>query len=126
MMSGIIARVIFASLLGEAILGTAINNLNVQHKTGLSQQLTLLNPLAQAQLNKSKNYYLNLGQSESVAQKNAEKNLSNQTAKSSMMLAYKDIYLVMSVVCFFPILILLLFKIARRPIGSVSVEPIPF
>jgi MFS transporter, DHA2 family, multidrug resistance protein len=126
MMSGVIARVIFASLLGGAILGTAINNLNVQHKTGLSQQLTTLNPLAQAQLNKSKYYYLSQGQSESNAQKNAEKNLSNQTAKSSLMLAYKDIYLVMSVLCFFPILILLLFKIARRPVGSVGVEPIPF
>lgn len=126
MMSGVIARVIFASLLGGAIFGTFISNLNVQHKTGLSQQLTALNPFAQAQLNKSRNYYLSQGLSAGEAQKNAEKNLSNQTAKSSLMLAYKDIYLVMSVLCFFPILILLLFRLARRPIGSVDVEPIPF
>lgn len=126
MMSGVIARVIFASLLGGALLGTFISNLNVHHKTGLSQQLTVLNPLAQAQLNKSKNYYLSQGLSAGEAQKNAEKNLSNQTAKSSMMLAYKDIYLVMTALCFFPILILLLFRLARRPIGSVAVEPIPF
>ena len=126
MMSGVIARVIFASLLGGAILGTFVSNLNVQHKTGLSQQLSVLNTLAKAQLNKSKNYYLSQGLSNSEAQKSAEKNLSNQTAKSSMMLAYKDIYLIMSALCFFPILVLLLFKIARRPIGSVAVEPIPF
>jgi DHA2 family multidrug resistance protein len=126
MMSGVIARVIFASLLGGAILGTFISNLNVQHKSDLSQQLSADNPLAQAQLNKSKYYYLSQGQSASQAQKNAEKNLSNQTSRTSLLLAYKDIYLVMAVLCFFPIVILLLFKIARRPIGRVSVEPIPF
>ena len=126
MMSGVICRVVFASLLGGAILGTFISNLNVQHKTGLSQQLSALNPMAQAQLNKTKYYYLSKGSSADQAQKNAEKSLSNQTAKSALMLAYKDIYLVMTALCFFPILILLLFKIARRPIGSVVVEPIPF
>ena len=126
MMSGVIARVIFATLLGGAFLGTFISGLNIQHKIGLSQQLSAVNPLAQAQLNKSKYYYLSQGQSENQAQKNAEKNLSNQTAQASLLLAYKDIYLVMTALCFFPILILLLFKIARRPIGRVSVEPIPF
>jgi DHA2 family multidrug resistance protein len=60
------------------------------------------------------------------AQKKAEKSLSNQTAQASMMLAYKDIYLVMAALCFFPILILLLFRLGRRPVGRVDVEPIPF
>jgi DHA2 family multidrug resistance protein len=126
MMSGVIARAVFASLLGGAILGTFISNLNVQHKTGLSQQLSPLNTMAQAQLNKKKNYYMLQGLSADEAQKNAEKSLSNQTSQSALMLAYKDIYLVMAALCFFPILILLLFRIGRRPIGSVAVEPIPF
>lgn len=126
MMSGVICRVVFASLLGGALLGTFISNLNIHHKTGLSQQLSPLNPMAQAKLNKTKNYYLSQGASANQAQKNAEKSLSNQTAQSSLMLAYKDIYLVMIALCFFPILVLLLFRLARRPIGSVTVEPIPF
>lgn len=126
MMSGVISRAVIASLLGGAILGTFISNMNIQHKTGLSQQLSALNPKAQAQFNKSKNYYLQQGLSAGEAEKKAEKNLSNQTSQSALMLAYKDIYLVMAALCFFPILVLLLFKIGRRPIGSVAIEPIPF
>ena len=126
MMSGVISRAVFASLLGGAILGTFISNINVQHKTGLSQQLSELNSEAKAQLDKNKNIYMLKGLSAWEAQKKAEKSLSNQTSQSAMMLAYKDIYLVMAALCFFPILVLLVFRLGRRPIGRVDVEPIPF
>jgi len=126
MMSGVIARVVFATLLGGAILGTFINDTKVQHKTGLSQQLSALNQQAQKKLSNTKNYYLSQGASQVEAQKMAEKSLSNQTSQSALLLAYKDIYLVMSAICFLPIFILLLFKLGRRPIGRVEVEPIPF
>ena len=126
MMSGIVSRVIIATLLGGAILGTFINDAKVQHKTGLSQQLSAVNQQAKKKLDNTKNYYLHQGMSEVEAQKMAEKNLSNQTTQSSLLLAYKDIYLVMSAICFLPIFILLLFKLGRRPIGRVDVEPIPF
>ncbi|RED23695.1 DHA2 family multidrug resistance protein [Flavobacterium cutihirudinis] len=125
MMSGIIAQAVIASLLGSAILGTYISNLNVHHKTGLSQQFTPMNQEAQKQLNNSKNKFLYLGQSEAEATKNAEKSLYNQTSQAAILLAYKDIYLVMSAICFLPIFIILLFKLWRRPIGRVEVEPIP-
>jgi DHA2 family multidrug resistance protein len=125
MMSGIIAQAIFASLLGSAILSTFISNLNIQHKTGLSQQLSEVNLMAQKQLENSKRNFLFMGLSESEAQKKAEKSLSNSTSQASILLAYKDIYLVMSAVCFLPIFIILLFKIWRRPIGRVETEPIP-
>jgi DHA2 family multidrug resistance protein len=125
MMTGIIAQAIFASLLGSAVLGTLISNLNVQHKTGLSQQLTAVNQLAQKQLASTKRNYLYMGASESEAQKKAERSLSNKTAQASILLAYKDIYLVMSAICFLPVFIILLFKLGRRPIGNVEVEPIP-
>jgi DHA2 family multidrug resistance protein len=82
--------------------------------------------MAKAQLNKNKNYYMIQGLSAWEAQKKAEKSLSNQTSQSALMLAYKDIYLVMAALCFFPILVLLLFRLGQRPIGSVEVEPIPF
>lgn len=126
MMSGVISRVVFATLLGGAVLGTAISNLNVQHKTGLSQQLSAVNQQASKKLINTKNYYLHQGVSEVEAQKMAEKSLSNQTSQASILLAYKDIYLVMSAICFLPVVIILLFCLARRPIGRVEVEPIPF
>jgi DHA2 family multidrug resistance protein len=77
-------------------------------------------------MNNTKYYYLHQGMSEVDAQKMAEKSLSNKTTQASILLAYKDIYLVMSALCFLPIIILLLFKLGRRPIGRVAVEPIPF
>jgi MFS transporter, DHA2 family, multidrug resistance protein len=126
MMSGIIARVIIATLLGGAILGTFISNIKVQHKTGLSQQLSAVNQQAANKLTNTKNYYLHQGASQVDAQKMAERSLSNQTSQASILLAYKDIYLVMSAICFLPIFILLLFRLARRPIGRVELEPIPF
>lgn len=126
MMSGIISRVVIATLIGGAILGTFINDIKTQHKTGLSQQLSALNLQAQKSVNNTKYYYLHQGFSEVESQKMGEKNLSNQTTQSSLLLAYKDIYLVMSAICFFPILILLLFRLGRRPIGRVDAEPIPF
>ncbi|HWR93894.1 MAG TPA: hypothetical protein VN192_01690 [Flavobacterium sp.] len=126
MMSGIISRVIIATLIGGAILGTFINDTKTQHKTGLSQQLSPLNQQAQKSVTNTKNYYLYQGLSEVEAQNMADKNLSNQTSQTSLLLAYKDIYLVMSAICFLPIFILLLFKLGRRPIGRVEVEPIPF
>jgi DHA2 family multidrug resistance protein len=125
MMSGIIAQAIFAGLLGSAILGTFVSNLNVQHKTGLSQQLTAVNQLAQQQLANTKRNYLFMGLSEAEAQKKAERSLSNKTAQASVLLAYKDIYLVMSAVCFLPIFIILIFKLWRRPLRRVELEPIP-
>jgi len=125
MMSGIIAQAVFASLLGGAILGTFISNMNIQHKTGLSQQLTMTNKQAENQLASSKRNFLFMGLSDAEAQKKAEKSLSNQTAQTAMLLAYKDIYLVMSAICFLPIFIILLFKLWRRPIGKVEAEPIP-
>lgn len=126
MMSGIIARVIIATLLGGAILGTFINDTKTQHKTGLSQQLSAVNQQAKQSMTNTKNYYLHQGMSAVEAQKMAEKSLSSKTSQASILLAYKDIYLVMSAFCFLPIIILLLFKLGRRPIGRVAIEPIPF
>jgi DHA2 family multidrug resistance protein len=125
MMSGIIARVFFATLLGGAILSTLVSNINVQHKTGLSQQLSSGNQQAAKKLSNTKNYYLHQGASEVEAQNMAERSLANQTSKAAILLAYKDIYLVMTAICFLPIIILLLFKLGRRPIGKVALEPIP-
>ncbi|MBC7846098.1 MAG: MFS transporter [Flavobacterium sp.] len=125
MMSGVVSRVIFATLLGGALLGTFISNTKAQHKTGLSQQLSAVNQQAVKKLSNTKNYYLYQGLSEVDAQIMAERSLGNQTSQASILLAYKDIYVVMSAICFLPIFILLLFKLGRRPIGRVELEPIP-
>ncbi len=126
MMSGIISRVIIATLLGGAILGTFISNTKAQHKTGLSQQLSPENFEAQKSVNQTKAYYLHQGLSQVEAQKMGERNLDNKTSQAALLLAYKDIYLVMSAICFLPIFVILLFRLGRRPIGRVEVEPIPF
>ena len=125
MMSGVICRVVLATMLGGAILGTLISNANIQHKTGLSQQLTPTNQLAENQLIQTKNVYLHKGLSEKEAQKMAEKSLSNQTSQAAILLAYKDIYLALSAICFLPVLVILIFRLGRRPLGRVEVEPIP-
>ena len=125
MMSGIIAQAVFAGLLGSAVLGTFVSGLNIQHKTGITQQFSAVNQEAQKQIAGAKRNFLYKGMSEAQAQKMAEKSLSNKSAQAAMLLAYKDIYLVMSAVCFFPILIILLFKLWRRPLGRVDTEPIP-
>lgn len=125
MMTGIIAQAVIAGLLGSAILGTFISNLNLQHKTGLSQQLTAVNFPAQQQLAAAKRNFLFMGLSQAEAQKKAEKSLSNKTTQASILLAYKDIYLVMAAICFFPIFIILSFKLWRRPLKRVELEPIP-
>jgi DHA2 family multidrug resistance protein len=125
MMSGVISQTVLATLLGGAILSTVLSNTNVQHKTGLSQQLSAVNKQAGRQLNQTKNYYLSIGQSQAEAQKNAEKSLSNKTSRDAMLVTYKDIYLVMAAVSFFPILIILLFKLGQRPFDRVIIEPIP-
>ena len=126
MMSGIVARVIIATLLGGAILGTFISNTRTQHKTGLSQQLSPENFQAQKSLTNTKDYYLHQGLSQVEAQKMAERSLANKTSQPALLLAYKDIYLVMTAICFLPIFVLLLFRLGRRPIGRVAIEPIPF
>jgi DHA2 family multidrug resistance protein len=125
MMSGVISQTVLATLLGGAILSTVLSNTNLQHKTGLSQQLSAVNKQAGRQLNQTKNYYLSIGQSQAEAQKNAEKSLYNKTSRDAMLVTYKDIYLVMAAVSFFPILIILLFKLGQRPFGKVTIEPIP-
>lgn len=125
MMSGVISQTVLAVLLGGAILGTILSNTNIHHKTGLSQQLSAVNVQASQQLNQTRNYYLHIGQSPAEAQKNAEKSLSNATSRDAMLLAYKDIYLVMAAVSFLPVFFILIFRLGQRPLGRVSVEPIP-
>lgn len=125
MMSGVISQTVLATLLGGAVLSTILANTNVQYKTGLSHQLSAVNLQANQHLSKTKNYYLLVGQSQAEAQKNAEKSLSNSTSQDAMLLAYKDIYLIMAAVSFLPIFFILLFKFGQRPLGRVAVEPIP-
>lgn len=125
MMSGVISQTVFATLLWGAVLSTITSNLNIQHKTGLSQQLSEINHSAKNELEKSKKTFSYMGLSQLEAQKKAEKSLSNKTSQAAILLAYKDIYLVMSLISFLPVFLILLFRFGLRPIGKVSVEPIP-
>jgi DHA2 family multidrug resistance protein len=125
MMSGVIARVIFALLLGGSVLSTYVSKLNTLHNTGISQQITEGNKAADSQYDKARNYYLSKGLKQGEADKHADDSFRYETGKSSLMLAYKDIYLVITAGSFITALTILLLKIGRRPVQKVEVEPIP-
>lgn len=125
MMSGIIARVVLATLLGGSILSTFISNTTTLHKTGISQQLTTGNAAAATKYNNTKNYYLAQGLKPTEADKMADNPLQSEMREPATLLAYKDIYLVMAVISFLPILLILFFRIGRRPLQSVEVVPLP-
>jgi DHA2 family multidrug resistance protein len=126
MMSGVMARIVLASLLGGSVLSTFIANTIAQHKTGIGQQFSLGNKAAVAKHTQSKNHYLAIGLKPSKADKMADNPLQNEMAKPATLLTYKDIYLVMAAISFVPILIILFSRIGRRSLHSIEVEPIPF
>jgi len=125
MMSGIIARVVVATMLGGAVLSTYISNTTTLHKTGISQQLTVNNPEAVVKQKNARNYYLMQGLKSSAADKMADNPLQGEMREPATLLAYKDIYLVMAGISFFPILLLLYSKAGKHPLRSIEVVPLP-
>ena len=125
MMSGIIARLVIATILGGAVLSTFIFNTTTQHQTGISQQLTSGNEAAVLKHTNTKNYYLSQGLKTAEADKMADNPLQSEIKKSATLLAYKDIYLVMAAISFLPMLLLVILRIGRRPLQSIEVEPLP-
>ena len=125
MMSGVIARIVFATMLGASVLTTIVSRLTVMHTTGISQQITPGNEAAEEKYENSRNYYLSQGLKASEADKMADNPLRHDMQKPAAMLAYKDIYLVMAVISTIPALLIVFFRLGRRPLRKVEVEPIP-
>jgi DHA2 family multidrug resistance protein len=125
MMSGISARIVFATILGGSVLSTIVSNTTTLHKTGISQQLTKGNLEAAAKQQSAKNYYLSQGLKSTEADKMADNPLQSEMKEPATLLAYKDIYLVMAAVSFLPVLLLTFSGIGRRPLQSIEVEPLP-
>ncbi len=125
MMSGIISRVVVATILGGAVLTTLISNTTTQHTTGISQQITSGNADATLNYKKTKSYYLSQGLNPVEADKMADNPIQSEIKKSATLLTYKDIYLVMAAICFLSILLLVFLRIGRRPLQSIEVEPLP-
>jgi MFS transporter, DHA2 family, multidrug resistance protein len=125
MMSGIIARIVFALILGGSILSTFITNTTTQHKTGISQQLTPENENAAMEYRNTKIYYISKGLKPPAADRMADNPLNSEITQSATLLTYKEIYLVMTVISFLPIILILLTGIGRRSLGRIEVEPIP-
>lgn len=125
MMSGIIARIVLAAILGGSILSTFIANTTTLHKTGIGQQLTAGNEAAATKHKNTKNYYLSEGLKPTQADKMADNPLQSEITKPATMLTYKDIYLVMAGISFLPILLILFLRIGRRPLQRIDVEPLP-
>jgi DHA2 family multidrug resistance protein len=125
MMSGIISRVVLATILGGAVLSTFIANTITLHKTGISQQLTTLNTEAALKQKNTRNYYLSQGLKPTEADKMADNPLQSEMREPATLLAYKDIYLVMAAISFLPILLLLFSKEGKHPLRSIEVVPLP-
>ncbi|UKJ06796.1 MFS transporter [Solitalea lacus] len=125
MMSGIVARIVFATIIGGVVLSTFIANTTIQHKTGISQQLTPGNEAAAQKKANTKSYYLYQGLKSTEADKMADNPLQAEMTEPATLLTYKDIYLVMAVVSFLPILLILFLRIGRRPLQRIEVEPLP-
>jgi DHA2 family multidrug resistance protein len=125
MMSGVIARVVFALILGGSVLSTFIANTSTLHRTGISQQLTSGNEDAALKYSNTKNYYLSQGLKPSEADRMADNPLNSEMTQSATLLTYKEIYLVMAVISFIPIILILFMGIGRRSLGRIEVEPIP-
>lgn len=125
MMSGVIARIVLATLLGGSVLSTLISNTTTLHKTGISQQLTAENEEAASTYNTTRNYYLSQGLKSSEADQMADNPLQSEMKQPATLLAYKEIYLVMAALCIFPAILILLFRMGRRPLQRVDVEPLP-
>jgi DHA2 family multidrug resistance protein len=125
MMSGIISRVVIATLLGGAVLSTFISNTTTLHKTGISQQLTAGNTDAAAKQKNARNYYLSQGLKPSEADKMADNPLQSEMREPATLLAYKDIYLVMAAISLLPILLLLISKEGKHSLRSIETEPLP-
>jgi DHA2 family multidrug resistance protein len=125
MMSGIIARVVVALILGASVLNTFVSNTTILHKTGLSQQLSSGNEAAALEKNNTKNYYMSKGLKPAAADKMADNPLNSEMTRSATLLTYKEIYLVMAAISFVPIILILFTGIGRRSLRSIEVEPIP-
>jgi DHA2 family multidrug resistance protein len=125
MMSGVIARIILATVLGGAVLSTFISNTTTLHKTGISQQLAPVHQEAYLKQQNTRTYYMSEGLKPAEADKMADNPLQAEMREPATLLAYKDIYLVMAAMSFLPIFIILFFRMGRRPVGKVEVEPLP-
>ncbi|MCU0379537.1 MAG: MFS transporter [Bacteroidales bacterium] len=125
MMSGVIARIIIASMLGATVLTTMVSKLTVQHATGIGQQITGTNEEAVKDYENALSYYMNKGLKVTEAEKLADDPLRYEIQRPAMMLAYKDIYLVMTIVSLIPALLIVMFRLGRRALRPVEVEPIP-
>jgi DHA2 family multidrug resistance protein len=125
MMSGVIARVIIGIILAGSVLSTFVSKLTVQHTTGISQQLRSVNKKAEDEYLTTRSYYILQGLKPAEADRFADNPLRRDTSTPAAMLAYKDIYLVMTVLCLIPAVVIPVFRLGRRGIRRVEVEPIP-
>jgi DHA2 family multidrug resistance protein len=68
---------------------------------------------------------MNKGLKVTEAEKLADDPLRYEIQRPAIMLAYKDIYLVMAIVSLIPALLIIILRLGRRALRPVEVEPIP-
>ncbi len=125
MMSGILARNVFAILLGSAVLSTFITKLNLLHSNQISAQIHAGNPLAIEKYTQMKSLAIAQGASTAESDRMADNALRSDINNSARILAYKDIYLAIALLSLLPVLLIFLLRLGNRPLQKVEVEPIP-
>jgi DHA2 family multidrug resistance protein len=118
-------KIILGTFIGGAAFGYFTANDNKLHQTGISQQVTVYNQLAQQQYAAAKNVALAKGANENESNQFAAKVMSSKINQPASLLANKDMYLVCGLISLLLALIVALFKRMQHPAGNIVVEPVP-
>ena len=118
-------KIILGAFIGGASFGYFSNRDSELRFTGISQGVTVNNPLALQQYNSAKGFALSKGANENESNRFAAKIMSSKINQPALLLANKDMYLVCGMVSLLLALIVSLFKRIQHPPGNIVVEPVP-
>jgi DHA2 family multidrug resistance protein len=118
-------KIILGAFIGGATFGYFSTRDNRLHATGISQGVTLYNPLALQQYNSAKGLALLNGANDKESNQFAMKVMSSKINQPASLLASKDMYLVCGMISLLLALIVSLFKVVQHPPGNIVVEPVP-
>jgi len=118
-------KIIVGTFIGGASFGYFITKDNKLHQTGISQEVSVYNSLANDQFMLAKNIALSKGAGENESNQFATKVMSSKINQPASLLANKDLYLVCGLISLMLGLIVSLFKLLQHPPGKIVIEPIP-
>jgi len=118
-------KIIVGSFIGGAAFGFFMTKSKVMHQTGMSQNMSNQNSLAQEQYNQAKLLALSKGAGENESNRFATKMLSSKINQPASLVADKDLYLVCGLISLILALVVGWYKRLRHSPGTIVVEPVP-